>query len=372
MGDSMSEDDGIALLGNALATWGILYVLITVLGPPSGAHFNPIVSLSFFLKQELELLPMLAFFVAQFIGGILGAWVAHGMFREPLTEAFQGKDRDTQAEFLGEVVSTLGLLMTIHGCIAADAKKNIPMAVGIYITAGYWFTSSTSFANPAVTVARTFTNTFASINPASLPNFFGGQAVGLIITLPLCEWMLFGQPPLTALLTLARRGAAPKAEAPSGAKKDTAAPPTWGSHYKHNVMFLCNHNSCRSQMADGWMRVLRGSASVGVASAGIVGGTAVKPGAIEVMREAYVDISGFSSDAMADFSPTNFDVVISCCGCGAKLDGEKEAWKKRPVFEDWGLDDPPALDPGDLSVYRRVRDESRAKVEQLLQTLASH
>eukprot|EP00931_Biecheleriopsis_adriatica_P071087 TRINITY_DN4493_c0_g1_i4.p2 TRINITY_DN4493_c0_g1~~TRINITY_DN4493_c0_g1_i4.p2 ORF type:complete len:137 (+),score=34.20 TRINITY_DN4493_c0_g1_i4:606-1016(+) len=133
-------------------------------------------------------------------------------------------------------------------------------------------------------------------------------------------------------------------------------------------MFLCNHNSCRSQMADGWLRTLRG-ASVGVASAGIVGGTAVKEGAITVMKEAGVDISGFTSDAMADFKPEDFDVVISCCGCGSKLDGDKSAWKKRSVFADWNLDDPPAIDPGDLSSYRRVRDECKQKVEELLHRL---
>ncbi|CAJ1328620.1 unnamed protein product [Effrenium voratum] len=145
---------------------------------------------------------------------------------------------------------------------------------------------------------------------------------------------------------------------------------TYGAHYNKNVMFLCNHNSCRSQMADAWLRQLRGSASVGVASAGIVGGTAVKEGAIAVMKEAGIDISEFSSDAMADFKPEDFDVVISCCGCGSKLDGDKEAWKQRAVFQDWNLDDPPAIDPGDLSAYRRVRDETKAKCQELLASLS--
>jgi glycerol uptake facilitator protein len=147
-----------------------------------------------------------------------------------------------------------------------------------------------------------------------------------------------------------------------------AAPsePLWGPSYKHNVMFLCNHNSCRSQMADAWLRHLRGNSSVGVASAGIVGGTEVKPGAITVMKEVGIDISAYTSDAMADFEPGDFDIVISCCGCGSKLDGDKEVWKKRSIFEDWNLDDPPAIDPGDLSAYRRVRDECKAKVQKLI------
>jgi len=143
----------------------------------------------------------------------------------------------------------------------------------------------------------------------------------------------------------------------------------WGASYARNVMFLCNHNSCRSQMADAWLRTLRGTASVGVASAGIVGGTAVKEGAITVMKEVGVDISAFTSDAMADYTPEAFDIVISCCGCGTKLNGEKEVWKKRFVFEDWNLDDPPAIDPGDLSAYRRVRDEAKVKVQRLLESL---
>mmetsp|Transcript_7744 Transcript_7744/g.10790 ORF Transcript_7744/g.10790 Transcript_7744/m.10790 type:complete len:150 (+) Transcript_7744:105-554(+) len=145
----------------------------------------------------------------------------------------------------------------------------------------------------------------------------------------------------------------------------------YGADYKKNVMFLCNHNSCRSQMAEGWLRSLRGDKSIGVASAGIVGGTAIKPGAITVMSEAGVDITNQTSDAMADFKPDDFDCVISCCGCGSKLDGDKEVWKQRTYFFDWGLDDPPAIDPGDLSAYRRVRDECKAKCEELITMLES-
>jgi len=165
-------------------------------------------------------------------------------------------------------------------------------------------------------------------------------------------------------------GVAAAAGAAAGAAGDAGASATYGPSYAHNVMFLCNHNSCRSQMADGWLRALRGGASVGVASAGIVGGTAVKPGATLVMKEAGLDISGYSSDAMANFEPADFDVVVSCCGCGDKLNSEKEVWKQRDVFEDWALDDPPATDPGDFSEYRRVRDEVKAKVEHLLEFIA--
>lgn len=144
----------------------------------------------------------------------------------------------------------------------------------------------------------------------------------------------------------------------------------YGDDYEKNVMFLCNHNSCRSQMADGWLRHLRGDASVGVASAGIVGGTKVQPGAIKVMKEVGIDIKGFTSDGIDEYDAKDFDIVISCCGCGKKLDPEDLiAWKRQAGFFDWALDDPPAIDPGDLSEYRRVRDEIKAKCIELLRKI---
>ena len=140
---------------------------------------------------------------------------------------------------------------------------------------------------------------------------------------------------------------------------------------KHNVMFLCNHNSCRSQMAEGWLRHLCKDKSVGVASAGIECGTKIREGAKIVMKEAGVDISNQKSESMKDFDPNDFDVVISMCGCGAKLDGnDVNAWKQQNVWDDWNLDDPPKLDTGDLNVYRRVRDECKAKVQALLKSFS--
>jgi len=201
MGDTLSQDDGVALLGNTLATWGILFVLITVFGPVSGAHFNPVVTYTFFCRGEIDLKQLLVYLPLQFAGAISGAVVAHGMFVESVTE-FDGKDRGSLSECFAEAVSTVGLLMTILGSIGADAKGTIPMAVGLYITAGYWFTSSTSFANPAVTIGRMFTNTFASINPNSIGPYFAGQAMGLVVGLPFCEWMWFDKSIGEAILTL--------------------------------------------------------------------------------------------------------------------------------------------------------------------------
>jgi len=138
---------------------------------------------------------------------------------------------------------------------------------------------------------------------------------------------------------------------------------------RHKVMFLCNHNSCRSQMAEGWLRHLCND-TVDVASAGIECGTKIREEAKIVMKECDVDISNQKSESMNDFDVNDFDVVISMCGCGAKLDGNdvKKAWKQRSVWEDWNLDDPPKLDTGDYNVYRRVRDECKVKVEALLRS----
>lgn len=201
MGDNLSADDGVALLGNTLATWGILYVLITALGPVSGAHFNPVVSATAFLKREFDFLKFAIFVVAQVCGGIVGAYVAHAMFMKRNKE-FDGKDRDTDGEFFAEFIATVGLLSVIFGFIAA--KADVAMGVGLYITAGYWYTSSTSFANPAVTIARSFTDTFAGISPKSFRGYFIGQFLGLVFALPATEWIFFDKPPSHALLTLLR------------------------------------------------------------------------------------------------------------------------------------------------------------------------
>ena len=141
---------------------------------------------------------------------------------------------------------------------------------------------------------------------------------------------------------------------------------------KKRVMFLCNHNSCRSHMAEGWLKHLCKDDSVEVASAGIECGTKIQEDAKIVMKEVDVDLSDHKSKSMKDFDPNDFDIVISMCGCGVKLDGDDvKAWKQQDVFEDWNLDDPPKLDTGDLTVYRRVRDECKGKVQDLLQSIYS-
>ena len=145
----------------------------------------------------------------------------------------------------------------------------------------------------------------------------------------------------------------------------------WGRGNTLNVMFLCMHNSCRSQMADGWMRQLCEVAGVpiGVASAGIKDSQEIKRGAIAVMAEVGIDLSQATSHTLSSYSSDVFDVVVSCCACGNNLSGELETWRHRTLFFDWNLDGPEKLDPGDLSVYRRVRDETHDKCADLLHLL---
>lgn len=174
-------NDAIALLGNTIATGAILYVLISIFGPVSGAHFNPAVSLVFALRGELSLSLLAAYIAVQATGGICGTMLAQAMFELPLLDPSQNV-RGGVGQWLGEGVATFGLLVTILGGLAYRANA-VPALVGLYITAGYWFTSSTSFANPAVTLARGFTDSFSGIRPLDMPGFWLAQIAGAILAM---------------------------------------------------------------------------------------------------------------------------------------------------------------------------------------------
>jgi glycerol uptake facilitator-like aquaporin len=178
----------IALLGNTLPTGAILVVLITMLGPISGAHFNPAVTMVFRFRGEIATDLALAFVAVQIAGGIAGVWAAHMMFEESLLQ-FSEKSRTGGAQWFAEAVATFGLVFTILATLKARAEA-VPMAVGLYITAAYWFTASTSFANPAVTIARSLSNTFAGISPAHMPGFILAQLAGAMAGLLVCRWLL--------------------------------------------------------------------------------------------------------------------------------------------------------------------------------------
>lgn len=181
----------VALLGNTIATGAILMVLITMLGPVSGAHFNPAVSTAFCLRGDLPFSQALAFIGCQIIGGVCGTMLAHGMFEMPLLQDAMN-ERSGLAQYGSEVVATFGLLMVIFGGIRHRAEA-VPWMVGLYITAAYWFTASTSFANPAVTIARSFTNTFSGIHIGDMPFFILGQMLAVIPALWIGGW-LFAKP----------------------------------------------------------------------------------------------------------------------------------------------------------------------------------
>ena len=174
-------NQAIALLCNTLPTGAILVVLITIFGPVSGAHFNPAVSLVFALRREISWTDFLAYTAAQITGGILGALLAHAMFEVPIFQ-ISATARTGLGQWLAEMIAAFGLILTILGCLARNAAA-VPMAVGLYITAAYWFTASTSFANPAVTIARSFSNTFAGIAPTDVPAFIVAQIIGAILGL---------------------------------------------------------------------------------------------------------------------------------------------------------------------------------------------
>jgi glycerol uptake facilitator-like aquaporin len=183
-----SGNVAIALLGNTIPTGAILVVLITVLGPVSGAHLNPVVSIVMALRGDLARADLAGYIVAQILGGVIGTFVAHAMFDLPILQ-FSATARTGGAQWLAESVATFGLVLTILGAVRFKPDA-VPAVVGLYITAAYWFTASTSFANPAVTVARGLSDTFAGISPAHVPAFIVAQLIGGLLALAVASWMV--------------------------------------------------------------------------------------------------------------------------------------------------------------------------------------
>ena len=177
----------LALLCNTLPTGAILVVLILVFGPLSGAHLNPAVTLAFALRGGLPWSTAAVYVVAQVLGGIAGVWMAHLMFELPVWQ-FSITVRTGPGQWLAEAVATFGLLLTVFGCVRRR-PDSVAYAVGLYITAAYWFTASTSFANPAVTVARSLSDTFAGIAPTGVPAFIIAQLAGMLAAVVLSHWL---------------------------------------------------------------------------------------------------------------------------------------------------------------------------------------
>ena len=192
MGERLAGGNvALALLGNTLATGAMLVVLITMLGPISGAHFNPAVSAVFALEKELAPGELAAYVLAQIGGGVAGVLVAHGMFEETLLQ-LSTKARSGPAQWLSEAVAAFGLVLAILLTLRVNPRA-VAASVGLYITAAYWFTASTSFANPAVTIARAISDTFAGIRPADVAPFIVAQLVGAVAGLFVSRWLAPGR-----------------------------------------------------------------------------------------------------------------------------------------------------------------------------------
>jgi glycerol uptake facilitator-like aquaporin len=188
MGERLAAGNvALALLANSIATGGALVALILMFGPVSGAHFNPAVTLALAGTQRHTWRDVPGYLTAQFAGAIVGVWVAHAMFSEPILQVSE-KLRPGPALMFSEVVATFGLVMAILGCIRHRTEA-VPYAVAVYIVAAYWFTASTSFANPAVTIARSLTNTFAGIRPLDAPGFIASQLLGAAAAAITDRWL---------------------------------------------------------------------------------------------------------------------------------------------------------------------------------------
>jgi len=200
MADRLTSDTAIALLGNTIPTGAILVVLITILGPISGAHFNPAVTLAFTLRRDLSTNEAIFYVLSQVVGGLTGCLIAHIMFELPIIQISETV-RTGPGQWTGEVLATFGLVGTIIAGIRFRADS-VPWLVGLYITAAYWFTSSTSFANPAVTIARGFSDTFSGIRPCDVPAFIVAEFAGAILAVIIVGWLVapHNQPTKSAAL----------------------------------------------------------------------------------------------------------------------------------------------------------------------------
>ena len=312
------NDVGLQLLENTLATVFALAALLLALGPISGAHLNPIVSLVEASAGRLLRRDVGPYFWAQVVGAACGAGLANVLYGHPAFE-IATTDRSALRLVLSEAVATFGLLAVIRGVSSSPSPKATPFAVAAYIGGAYWFTSSTSFANPAVTLARMLSDSFAGIAPASVPGFLVGQVVGGLLGAVACA-KLFGAPRVP------------------------------------EVLFVCVHNAGRSQMAAAFLEA-KAKGGVRVRSAGSAPGERVNPVAVAVMTERGIDLANEIPKRLSDDGVRAADIVITM-GCGDAC----------PVFpgksyEDWVLEDPAGKD---LATVRRIRDEIEHRIDDLL------
>lgn len=323
MATRMSPDDaGLQLLENAAATAGALIALILVFGSISGAHFNPVVSLFAWFERSITTSMLCWNVVAQFLGMFIGAIIANLMFGLDAIN-LSGKDRSSGAHWLAEVVATVGLLLVINGCARGGKASAIPYAVGVWIGGAYWFTSSTSFANPAITVGRMLSDSFSGIQPSSVPMFTVMQLVGLALAIVLINFL-------------------------------------WPKRVPQ-VLFVCVHNAGRSQMAAAFLQHHAGR-GVRVRSAGTAPAESINPVVVTAMAEVGIDLarSHARPKRLEDETVQSSDVVITM-GCGDEC-----PFYPGKRYEDWKLDDPAGRAIGEV---RSIRDEIEHRVLGLLAEL---
>ena len=334
------NDAGLQLLENSAATAGALIGLILMFGAVSGAHFNPAVTIVDRLLGSITTRDAGLYVIAQTIGGCIGCIIANLMFELPVIE-WSTTTRSSGGLWLSEVVATVGLLLVIHGCIRGGRASAVPFAVGIWIGGAYWFTSSTSFANPAVTIARMLSDTFAGIKPSSAPIFIAMQAVGAFIAFGLIRFIFPSMPPLTPAV-------APAAQQPSRA-------------HRPEVLFVCVHNAGRSQMAAALLAHHAGDQVV-VRSAGTAPTTSINPAVMQAMAEIGIDLlaNGAHPKLLGDAAVRASDVVITM-GCGDEC-----PFYPGKRYLDWALDDPAGQG---VDAVRPIRDEINRLVLELIAEL---
>jgi len=328
----------LALLANTIATGAVLIALIFTFGSISGAHFNPVVSLADALERGLPWREVPSYIAAQLVGGVTGTVIAHLMFALPLY-SFSLHVRSGASQVFSEFIATFGLLSVIWGCSRLRANS-VPFAVGTYITAAYWFTASTSFANPAVTIARALSNTFAGIRPVDVPVFIVAQLGGGIAATLLFRWLVSN---LTATA------------------KDILMPHQRSARVK-TYLFACVHNAGRSQMAPALFNIYANHEGCLGISAGTQPAKHVHPEVAQAMREIGIDLSGAKPQKFTDELARSASVLVTM-GCGETcpyVPGLKRV--------DWDIPDPKGQP---IEQVRAIRDEIHESVKALLRSECS-
>lgn len=336
MGERLAGTNvALALLANTIATGAILVALIFTFGSISGAHFNPAVTVADALEHGMPWREVPAYVAAQCCGGLAGTAVAHLMFGLPLF-SLSRHARSGGAQVFSEFVATFGLLAVIWGCSRVRANS-VPFAVGAYITAAYWFTSSTSFANPAVTIARGVSDTFAGIRAVDVPFFIAAQMCGAIGATILIRWLIPSLPQTAEDILM----------------------PHESSHHLKTYLFACVHNAGRSQMAAALFNLYADRSGCVAISAGTEPATHVHPEVVGAMREIGVDLSSERPRRLTDDLARTASVLVTM-GCG-------EACPFVPGLRiiDWALPDPKGQP---LQAVRAIRDEIHDRVRELIRS----